>query len=510
MKNTILVQLISLLFIISIISSCDKSDIVDSSNNSVKIRFNMNNTSDFIGSNTKSQPTRMQKNTISLGNGVELILAITEDEKSDTRAATTLKDGTKYRMLVYCGNTVSGNPVLSEEFTVGVNFNNDFVFEGGQEYTFVFYSYNKTGDLPEPDNFTLKNVDGDSDLLYYSVSRSFVNGTNPDDNPSTNILDITFAHKFSRMKIVFESEDETKTGNITSIGSISFSPHFSSVDFNLATNKPAYKGAETTKTFVFPSLNTPSIESEYELLCANTQAGIIHINSITSSIMGTASNIPDKTGIEIAPGKSYTVTYTLKKGVIEGFDIGGVIWASGNLILRNGVYGFEPNQGEYGDYWFPGYSKPKKIGNHDNQESSLELNGPLNDDPCSLVGGGWRLPTATEFSALIASTDVYQGNNYVNQYAPNRLVAFYDDQEDRNGLYFGTQSAPATSDANLFFPFAGRYDDNDSGTNFNDTGVYMLTGIEAHEEIQLTGIWGCSYITSDTDRAISIRCVKDK
>ena len=511
MKKIILIQLICLLFIALFIQSCDKTENIENNGDFAKFRFNMNSIADFANSNTKSRPNQiLQQDSIPLGNGLDLISTISEDNGSETRTATALKNGIKYRMTVYSGSHVSGNAVLSEEFAVGSSSPNDFVLDGNRQYTFVFHSFNNTKCQPVPDDYTFVGVSGDTDLLYHSETRSFGMGSNPEANPSTNIMDVSFTHKFSQMKIIFESANETEIGNITALGDITFNSHFTLSDFNIASNAITYCGTEIKKTFSFPSLYAPSVESEYVRLNTNTQTGTVHVGSITTSKGGTVANIPDRIGIKIEPGKSYKIIYTLKKSSDNskrGFEVGNLVWSSGNLVCNNGVYGFATTQGVYGDYWYREYNSngtPLDSWYLTPRTDGQTIGSGNVGDPCSKVGSGWRMPSEAEFLALYTYSNWY--GNPSNKFSAGSYL------NTHKGVWFGTGVKPSDTqkDDFLFLPFAGCYNWKNPDTIGNAGYYWHLKG--KGTDTQLAEY----YMTYDNngglskERANSIRCVKDK
>lgn len=479
-----------------ITNACSSQE--ETTSGSTSVRISLGGVSDE--ETTKSAETTVTQD-FDLGNGTTLSSSIKQDKTTSTRTATALVDGVTYRVIVYKNSISTNNWVASKQFTVGNATDNVFSFDSGGNYIFVCYSFNNTEDLTfdGSSGTLLSNVSGTKDLLYKQVSINIADGT----GTSTNTLSIVFNHEFSRIKVAFVSE----IGNITALSGLKLSPNYASANLEMSNNTLTYNGTSSTGNFSIPTtLNSDATTTDYSIFCLPSATATLSIDNITA---GTHSKNNTTNTYTIEPGKSYTITLTLKQA--------GITWSSGNLIYNSstGMYSFTTPDG-YGNYWFPNYTKPKIIDNtsHVNQVLNLSINGPTGD-PCALVApaGTWRLPTPTEYDSFISATVSGTG---VNIYRPNRLVQPYYGTTGNTGIFFGTQTDPGTNRTNyLFFPSAGSYNTDDRGDEIGSAGIYITATTSAFYAYGFRGIWGISgptildsSATSANSNAYSIRCVK--
>lgn len=442
--------------------------------------------------------------TISLDNNTQLISTVEEDNSSITKTSTTanlLANGITYRINVYKGAVNTSNWVASQQFTVGQSTVGTFTLPSSGTYYFICYSLKNTSTLTADGSTTtsIPSISDTTDLLY-AKDTLIVSST-----PSSYTLPITFSHLFSRVRVKLSSQ----IGNITNIGNFNVSPDYSSASLNLLNGSLTYNNSSTTKSISFSntSPNDTTATSGYSLVCTPaTNSASLTISTLTAGGKTVTSQI--LTNYSIQPGKSYTWTLNLKEDTSGQVILGGVTWARGNLLYNSstGVYSFASRADIYGDYWFPGYLKPKLL-DGTNQGSSAEKNGATGD-PCSKVSpaGTWRLPTASEITTITDNTAATPALGY----SPNRYEATHyisSDATSNRGLFFATQSDPGANRTNyLFFPFAGSYNNDNYGDVIGGEGEYLLG---SSQYVQFSGIWGVTTPSSaNSNFAYSIRCVK--
>lgn len=127
--------------------------------------------------------------------------------------------------------------------------------------------------------------------------------------------------------------------------------------------------------------------------------------------------------------------------------VNGIKWARGNLLYKNGVYSFYPNQYDHSDvngHWTA--SKNPDYFAWNNLVPGLVRKNKWNyGDPCSKISGGkWRTPTYKEQESLI----VNQNNKVAGKYPGTNIV----------GLFVGRNTVPTTvneAESCLFLPSAG-------------------------------------------------------
>lgn len=499
MKTNTVAKISSILLIlIASFSGCQKSEEMNSGEKMASVKVNLTGISDEESSTKGTE--KLAKQITQLDDGVSLVSSIIQEKASTQKTVQNLPDGTTYRVIVYKNSVSASNWVTSKQFSVGTTTDNIFSLASGGSYIFVCYSLNNTSDLPFDGSTgtVLNGIDGNVDLLYKQVTMNITDGT----GPSQNVLEIVFAHAFSRIKVKFNSE----IGNITALSNLSFSPHYASANLNLAAPTTlTYNGSAGSKNFTLPTtLGSTLAETGYTLFCLPSSAGTLLIGSITVNGI-TKNNLT--LNYNIAPGKSYTITLTL-----TGLTAYGVTWAPGNLVYNpaTGVYSFTTADG-YGDYWFYNFLKPKIIGTSDTYQAPSTENNGGPGDPCSKVlpENTWHLPTTSEMNNLITATN---STGASSGWQPIRYQAahYYSNttagDKTNPGLFLGIQVHPETKRANyLFLPFAGGYY-NSNENNTVDLGLFLVSGGTYY--LQAGNIYTLQFINSTPNNAFPIRCVK--
>jgi hypothetical protein len=214
-------------------------------------------------------------------------------------------------------------------------------------------------------------------------------------------------------------------------------------------------------------------------------------------------------------GVRYEITLRLQK---KGITVGGQTFSPGNLTYNQttGDYGFSGSNGSFGDYFFAGYVKAKKM-NAGNLTPNATDNGGAGD-PCALAApvGTWRLPTQAEATNLILAVRApgTGGNWQPYPYQNNTLVDHFNGSGTNLGMFFGTQTHPAANQENiLFLAFGGYYNDTDQSSTVDEQGRYLVTATAGgYTTLHLTGtqgVIGAAEITSLTaNTAVQIRCIK--
>lgn len=430
--------------------------------------------------------------------------------KASNRAATTstgseqhkLNQGTIYYVAIF---DAAGDYKETKSFTQG-NGAQDFAIEKGK-YTFVIYASGSNKTLPSiaaGTKLSAVNFEGltaDQDFMLDQVPFEVKDGQ--------NVLSADLAHLFTQVTLKF---DASAIGAVSSIAGATIEPSNAAADVNLANGTLTYKGNVSPVAFKLKNTTGTVINSDSTFITtAATTSGKVSLQGV--SIGGSTAKPIASSNWSLKPGVKYMLEFKLKKPT--EVNIGGEVWALGNLIYNNGVYGFAATNDAYGNYWFPGYQKPKVFGvndpaTHNNQEASSALNGG-SADPCSLVLplNTWKLPTKAEFDKLIASTGQNGADNpkYPNQYGVGRYVGSWDGTNATNiGMFFGAQVNPgAQRDKYLYLPYGGAYHNNNTGNAKGEQGYYLL---ENRQELHLTTVWGAETKAATATTAYQIRCVK--
>ncbi|MDM1296833.1 FimB/Mfa2 family fimbrial subunit [Sphingobacterium sp. N143] len=512
------------LMLIVLVSSCKKDNQVDVTEGSF-VRLNIGQvypdanaapTPKKVGSVGRSFASAAQVVEIPFDNQYTLVAtlkaetATTPSLKASNRATTVttgseqkaLKQGTVYDVAIF---DAAGVYKETKSFTQGSSAP-DFAIEKGN-YTFVIYASGTNKTLPtiaagtKLDDVNFVGLTADQDLMLDQVQFEVKDGQ--------NVLNADLAHLFTQVSLKF---DASALGEVSRIAAATIEPSNAAVDVKLADGTLAFKGDVNPVAFNLKNTTGKVIYSDSTFITtAATTNGKIVLSGV--SIAGSATRDLSQDGWKLKPGVKYKLDITLKKAI--SVNIGDEVWALGNLVYSNGVYGFAATNDAYGNYWFPGYVKPK-VFDVNNRVPSPEING-AQGDPCALVqpANTWRLPTKAEFDQLKAATEPGGKNNPgPNIYAPARYTDTWDGTSASNiGMFFGTQSNPgADRDKYFYLPYGGSYNDNNTGNGKGSQGNYLLAG---NRWLQLTGGKGQIGWSMNTDQgsaeanfAYQIRCVK--
>lgn len=464
----------------------------------------------------RSYASATQTVEIPFNNEYTIVASLTAEEaaapslKASNRAATTstgsekhgLNQGTIYYVAIF---DAAGDYKETKSFTQG-NGAQDFAIEKGK-YTFVIYASGSNKTLPSIAAGTKLNavnfegLTADQDFMLDQVPFEVKDGQ--------NILNADLAHLFTQVTLKF---DASAIGAVSSITGATIEPSNAAADVNLANGTLTYKGNVSPVAFKLKNTTGTVINSDSTFITtAATTSGKVSLQGV--SIGGSTAKPIASSNWNLRPGVKYILEFKLKKPT--EVNIGGEVWALGNLVYNNGVYGFAATNDAYGNYWFPGYQKPKVFGVNDpatdhNQKPSVQLNGG-DADPCSLVLplNTWKLPTKAEFDNLIKRTNQNGADNPKNPdpYGVGRYQGTWDGTKASNvGIFFGTQVHPgANRDKFFYLPFGGAYHTNNTGDSVGSQGYYLL---EDKKQFHFTDIWGASTSNAGASSAYQIRCVK--
>lgn len=431
-----------------------------------------------------------------------------------------LPAGTKYRLLAY---NSSGNFIEYKDYSVGGTLisEDSFRVPTGENYTFVAYSVgtSSTADLDDimPNgNFNsakFENVNGNQHFMYYiKPASSYPEGL--------TTLNIVLKHQFSQIKTIINLSSAV-SGTISDISAI-MRPHLNNVDIEVDGSIPDYDNGSISPsgaTVNFVNTNNDRTTEATTIITAPDQTsdggGSLLITSIT--IDGeTSTHIPPITDLKIIPGGRYTLTLNVKEFTPDGdidIDYGDVTWALGNLKYdaSTGIYSLAQTSGDYGDYWFPGYDRPKLLdGTNANANNPVNANGE-SGDPCAKVFplGAWRLPTDAEYRDLVKSSSYFNPRK--------RYIGPYDGPGTNTGMYIDTYEHPGVAyNLYMFFSFAGSYNANPTTISQRGTnGYYLATQSNSPNTYKMMQ-FGNNINTAEIaasinpNSAMQIRCVRNK
>jgi len=509
-----------LVFCVFIIGcSREKSNIYSTNTLNINLEYTeYENTVDFKSGN---EVGKVYKEEIPYNDDLYFEVSISSLPKSQFKSTSfrrVIPVGTTFRILVFDENN---KYLLSGDYICGSLITTNIQLQANKNYSFIVYSFGKLTALPSlainvGDDISVAKLllSSFEDVMSHTILNRVINQNN-------NTLSFVLKHTFTKIKTTI---DASTVGLINSIGNFSVTNTFSNAEVKY-TNQPTTPFNLNFSNLI-PNRNLSSFVVSNDNKSALSDEQLIYADGIQSqSLMLSAmsvNNIP-KTNVTLLnyvfkPGVYYDINIKLKSTKPDGYLIGDLYWALGNLILENGVYKPASNQGEMGDYWLradrgltdgtAGYYYKAPINKASPQVSG---SGTKVLDICNLVGPGWRLPTYLEADALQAFASWHNSpiNKYVGYYTkPNSTDSVY-------GVYFGTKVRPTISNQDnfLFVPFAGAYN---SGVmyDYKSVGFYWHTGMDGNQGTSFQ--FASGYMSSrnngglDDRRANSVRCVKSK
>jgi len=208
----------------------------------------------------------VQEMTVPFGDGCSIDVVMTNSPISTSQSSVAAPTGArlaataqpqkpleanvKYKIVVYDNQ---GNYVTDKTYSYGAESTTaGMILDAGKTYTFVAYSINSTGSLPNITNqnklstASLDNISGD--LMYSATVLKL--------NEGTNNLNVVLKHRFSQITTTF-TMDPNMTGAITKIENAVFKPTHNSANLKLAGEALSYNGLNTAGVkAIFPSLGT--------------------------------------------------------------------------------------------------------------------------------------------------------------------------------------------------------------------------------------------------------------
>jgi len=343
---------------------------------------------------------------------------------------------------------------------------NAFLLPPNAQYTFIVYAVGDTSKLPEITFTGAKTLATSQLLLDKTVDLAYFRKDLYVSKKPRQIVHLALKHKFSAL---ITTIDASQLGHPIKALTSSFNPDYGKVSFNLATGEIHRSGTASNTAIVFPALNTIAVTSVPTVINAEGTATFTISNFEAGPLKFKA--VVGFDNFKIKPG----VLYKLKLTLVSTDDrylmykdqaaarINGQIWMLGNvgsnatgqsLEMRNNDYvQLENILFQHGDYFQIGNSNAvaNKIITRQNitdwiktDNTSIWSTGteekPVKskNDPCPI---GYRVPTNTEFKALMANT----------------LITNYGDiKSDPKNFNAGRVLASKSKrDIKLFFPLQG-------------------------------------------------------
>lgn len=530
-----------ILFLIGIFAllSCSKENISSTGVALLNVKIAKTEFSDAAKPSLKASNNavvQLEENTVSLGDGLLISVHMKSSTSSTNKVATTvtqkpnlqqpLDDGVHIRLLIFDAN----NRFLESREIISGEVNGETIqLYSNQRYSFIAYSYGERVVLPAL-NLNVGDELNKVLLMLNSVKDAmYTTKMNVSLQAGQNDLEFVLKHVFTKIKT---SIDASEAGTIAHVGEFSVFNVFQRADLRFNANDFRSIVRDFNSTPVSQILPDFVISASNDMASSPAQLIYADGNLEQSLILKSLKiNNLEKENVTLLkynfqPGVFYDIEIKVKRVTTdppeeEGFIIGNLMWAAGNLkaIKENGVYKYinASNQGEYGDYW---YKNDNKTGYYDipmkDQPGHNDvdiLKGNVVKDICSLVGNGWRVPTPAEINSLRESARFDMKWNNTHKF----VQGYYIDQDGKSikGLFLGTKIEPDEREQNkyLFLPYAGMYN---SGKQQGTTsiGSYWHTGRDSDSgyTYQFTEAY-FNQKENGSDhpkRSNPIRCVKDQ
>lgn len=422
-----------------------------------------NNQTFFSGNNLT------QRKEVSFSKDFDLVAELKPDIQSlkstaqaalNPIAAAPIQRVIKFRVVVYNDSgqydssyiySVNATGAVTPDSGTPINLN------GGQNYTFIAYSYNTnvapnenlTGTNLSTASFTISSP---KDFMYYKVNMT------PSGEPNAqNNLNIVLKHSFSTITINVDSS-LANGYNITNIAGATLGKSYSTATIALSSGVLTSTGTAGTVNVNFPGiLNSSNVVATDAVVVNNTtnlNDGTFNMSSLTVGPL-TGTNVAFN-NLRIQPGVRYTLTLTLtpKDAYLSHIGqsavrIGGVIWMRHNLGADTSL---DPDQNPTvlklnGNYYQWGRFTPAATSTDGDgpvsgwNTSTVTSSGAWNtgtesnprktiNDPCP---EGYRIPTRSESDALFANTvqsaDI---GNWTSSGINNYSAAVFRSKRDKN------------------------------------------------------------------------------
>ena len=270
-----------------------------------------------------SASATVQEMTVPFGDGCSIDVVMTNSPISTSQSSVAVPAGArlaataqpqkpldanvKYKIVVYDNK---GNYVTDKTFSYGAEATTaGMILDAGKTYTFVAYSINSTGSLPNITNqnklstASLDNISGD--LMYSATVLKL--------NEGTNNLNVVLKHRFSQITTTF-TMSPNMTGAITKIENAVFKPSHTSANLKFTGEALTYNGLNTAGVkAIFPSLGTglrTVIGQPALLIHPAVNNGTLNLGTITIDGENRANVlIPN---VRIKPGQRYDLKLNFK------------------------------------------------------------------------------------------------------------------------------------------------------------------------------------------------------
>ncbi|MBP3944080.1 hypothetical protein J5U18_11010 [Sphingobacteriaceae bacterium WQ 2009] len=444
----------------------------------------------------------------------------------------TMADDISYRLMLYTKDGDDLRFQQSLDLKSGTSTSIDIV--KGQQYQWYAYSYNTTDNFPALTNTSNPVLAStfDKELLYDADSFNLQNEGNYQ-------LLIRFRQQLARTglrinsKGIFGNIIDVKANHITEIPLVASNFNLMEGRFTDIVSQHTVSAGDALTLQVNPT-NAEIMEAYYysstpATLPTSFQVSITDLtaryeDNSTEILIGengknTAPQQLTFGGFSPAVGRSSLGNINLIHG---GINLGGVIWARGNLNYENEEYKLRPNGlftyfvsvdensnnflRRFGstDYWFWLAERPNVV------RSNWRLNKV---DACARVfpAGTWRMPSNTDF-AILTNRTTNRATDFRTR-TPNSANSMYAEFYAR-GL---SPDDPRTE--KLVFKADGRYDEPSSSLSYETYALFWSStentsllafggSIAYYFRVYNSAADVTTLLTSLNSRRYNVRCVR--
>lgn len=269
-------------------------------------------------------------------------------------------------------------------------------------YTFIVYSYGNSSAITTFTNSsTSVPVTNGQNFMTYVKAGVVINNT----GSKYTLSNIVFKHHCARYRVQAIAQAE-RMGIITACtGTVTLPKH--NATYSFTNNALTAQTGSGTINITWSSPNAMSVYSNYTYLLPQASASVTVKLNITIGAKGFTNRSATLSGLTFSANNTYYSNISFS--TTEGYIVGGVIWANGNLYKSNGQYLFYNSTEIYGGSGscficnspepYPTQTMPTSAWAAEN-------------DPCRKLTNAankWRMPTLTEIQQLANSgftTDV--------------------------------------------------------------------------------------------------------
>ena len=269
-------------------------------------------------------------------------------------------------------------------------------------YTFIVYSYGNSSAITTFTNSsTSVPVTNGQNFMTYVKAGVSINNT----GSKYTLSNIVFKHHCARYRVQAIAQAE-RMGIITACtGTVTLPKH--NATYSFTNNALTAQAGSGTINITWSSPNAMSVYSNYTYLLPQASASVTVKLNITIGAKGFTNRSATLSELTFSANNTYYSNISFS--TTEGYIVGGVIWANGNLYKSNGQYLFYNSTEIYGGSGscficnspepYPTQTMPTSAWAAEN-------------DPCRKLTNAankWRMPTLTEIQQLANSgftTDV--------------------------------------------------------------------------------------------------------